>query len=361
MRFDTMERTLECVLSEPERRLRSDEAHNLISVKVNKETDKEKLKAQAAAVGKEIDQIEGQIRTLSEAARTGKETRTVRVHKEYDQAAGEVVERRDDTGELLVRRQPYAAEWADINAQLQAPLPGVNKEPARTPRRPSEVPGIDHAVLAELGGAGGQPGTWRELGRLCGRQDKADGYLVDDVGDGDTDYVDEVLTRLNGVTEDMLAIWNEEKAELVEGLREGLKGEAPPQPAQGDDTPFGGAPEAAEEEAEEEVPAHELPPPDANLVPAEWLDKAKALGRADREGKRPLLSSPVSLMAELSINGLSATAEKALYRAYEHAHDDAGPQDDALTRTCPQCKARPGQPCKNYKGQGCATHAKRKK
>lgn len=141
IQYDTRERTMECDLTPEERAQRSDEAHATTAIIIGKEADHETLKAKASSVKKEVDQLNLKHRSLSEAARTGKESRTVLVKLLYDPETKEVIEQRDDTGTEILRRRPYADEAGAIAAAQQSELPfaGSSSTPFAEPE-PEPIP-----------------------------------------------------------------------------------------------------------------------------------------------------------------------------------------------------------------------------
>ena len=128
----TDERYLDCILTEQEIRDRSQQAHELLHQARKKKTDQEKLKAQATVADKEHRQLMAKVESFAEAARTGKESRQVLVHFEYDPGDKQVHEIRGDTLEELLVRKPYAREW---DKQNELPF-----DPQPQPQQPAKIP-----------------------------------------------------------------------------------------------------------------------------------------------------------------------------------------------------------------------------
>lgn len=235
-------RPMECVLTDEERQVRSNQVHSEIEVKEQRAAERDTLAAQAAsykeqakAVEEAIKQLDLKIRDLSQAARTGRETRPVDVLKLYDPTKGEIIEKRDDTGEVMpLRRKPTAQEWDAINEAMQTPLaaddgtpftepppkattPDAPTSPSPTLRDPLDVPGMDKDELKRMGA----PETWAELGRHIGQEDR--GFNTFSEG-----YVAEVLRTLTADADKPISLTAGELAELSDGLCAGLAGEDPP-------------------------------------------------------------------------------------------------------------------------------------
>lgn len=210
-------RPMECALTEAERKQRSDQVHGELEMRerilveqARLDAEAKSFKEQAKVKEESVKQIDLRIRDLSQAARTGRETRPVDVVLEYDPAAGEVIERRADTGEEVLRRQPTSEEWDAIK---RPPLPGT--EPP--PRRPRDVPGINTMILFEQG----DPLTFDVLGEAIGKEDRG---TVRDPGDA---YVASVVASLCESADRPISLTAAEMAQLREGLLKGLEGPGP--------------------------------------------------------------------------------------------------------------------------------------
>lgn len=123
-------RPMECTLTAEERAQRSDQVHSELEQRAKEQAAQETLEAEAKAKKEEAKAVEQRIaqrdlriKSLSQAARTGKETRDVELLRMYDPTTGEVSDRRTDTGEVIqLKRGPTTDEWDEIKRKQQQPL-----------------------------------------------------------------------------------------------------------------------------------------------------------------------------------------------------------------------------------------------
>lgn len=183
----TERRPMECSLTIEERLQRSDQVHSEIEQRTKDQAAQETLEAEAKAKKEEAKAIEQRIsqrdlriKNLSQAARTGKETREVKLHRFYDPTTGEVFDRRSDTNEiLLLKRRPTTEEQDEINRKQQLPLKTPEGRAVQDLlRTPKEIPDLDIQDLEE---SGYNVDSLYELGVGIGEDvDQIDEHNVDD-------------------------------------------------------------------------------------------------------------------------------------------------------------------------------------
>ena len=293
VRFETKDdRFLDCLLTESERRSRSDEAHENLHRAGEKQQEKEAHKAKAAAAGKEADLHLLRAHKLSEAARTGKESRQVLVHFDYMPTHGEVWEVREDTGEVLDRRKPYAAEWDAIKEAQQPDLPAVPKVPAQGPTPDSPAGYVrESSVLSDIAATtAARLDRWKADAQALGRAHRAkvpegwtSGVLFSVIGLG---------AQIDAREEDKKAV----EAAYAAGLAE----------------PMGDLTASVAQAAK-----------DWDSLPGDWKDKAQEMGEQHKAAGSDALVAPQNVASAIGLNGLDDGTLEILFDCYSVAYAQA--------------------------------------
>lgn len=222
IKFDSDRRQMECALSEEEREQRGKQSFDENAARKKLESERDALeeeaqakKAEAKAVDQRVRQKQSLIDSLSEAARSGRETRPVDVCFYYDPRSHQVLEVRGDTKEVLIAgRQATATEMDKIKPRLQRQAEGTG-EPCRKPR---DIPGIDKDLVEGIAEeiAEGTPLTLQLLGYRLGKRNGGLFKLNDDL-------IDEMLKTLSLNVLQPVQLTKSERWVFRAGLEQAIK------------------------------------------------------------------------------------------------------------------------------------------